>query len=84
MLSYSSLYCEATQIQRSINKYELWENNKIVNTEVEEFNLGLYRHEEIRSLLKYHGFELLKATKPYSDEKSGEKDKFVLYEVTKM
>ncbi|MDA1056325.1 MAG: class I SAM-dependent methyltransferase [Proteobacteria bacterium] len=84
VLSYSSLYCGVTQVQRAINKYELWENNKIVNTEVEEFNLKLYRHEEVQNLLEYHGFELVKATKPYTDDKAGEKDKYVLYEVRKV
>ena len=83
VLSSSSLYSKATKIQTTLNKYELWKDHKIAQTEVEELLVKLYSQEEVQNLLTYYGFSLVHMTKPYTNVKASAKETSVLCEAQK-
>lgn len=83
VLSMASFFSENTSIQKSLLKYELWENNEISKTEVEEFNIRLYTTQTIENMIKKHGFRILKRTQTFSDCAVGDKEPYILYHCEK-
>lgn len=58
-LNTLSRFDPISQIETTLCRYELWEENKITRTEVEDFRLRLYDPLEIGRLLGQHGLEML-------------------------
>ena len=82
VLSCISSYDEATKIEKTITKYELWENNVITKTEVEDFNLRLYKITEMEKLLLKHKFRIVRKIIPYTNVNADENATSVLFECT--
>lgn len=59
VLNTLSKYDEAARVETILCRYELWENNKISCTEVENFRLRLYEQSEIEHLLNQNGFRVV-------------------------
>jgi SAM-dependent methyltransferase len=82
--SYMAHFDPSSSIQTSMHRYELWEKNKIVETQVEEFYLRLYTMQAIESLLPLHGFQVINKFQPYTTTQPDEKADAVLYECVKL
>jgi Methyltransferase domain len=72
-----------SKIQSSLHRYELWENNAVKKTEVEEFYLRLYTISEIEKILEQHKFKILNKWIPYTKVIPDDKAEYVLLECMK-
>lgn len=74
-----------SRIETLLCRYELWEENKISCTEVEDFRLRLYEQSEIELLLEEQGLIIVGKweAEPYSNLKANEFSPVVLYECMK-
>ena len=68
-------------IETMLCRYELWQNNAIIQTEVEDFRVRLYETDGIDALLEEEGFVIQRKSVPYSSAKG--ENKALLYECTK-
>lgn len=71
------------RVSQTLCRYELWDSNTIVKTEVEEFNVRLYELSEIEPLLKKHNLRVAKTLEPYTNNKPDSKPKSILFECVK-
>ncbi|MCP5469346.1 MAG: class I SAM-dependent methyltransferase [Chlamydiales bacterium] len=78
-----SSFDQKTGIETTLFRYEQWEKNTIVRTEVEEFSLKLYSMLEIENLLSKHGFLIKSKTTPYSFKSVNDNSESILYECLK-
>lgn len=77
VLNTLTRFDEKSRIQHSLCRYELWENNQITRTEVEDFRVRLYAPEEMEQILNHNGFKV-------NDQKASEKNaETVIFECTK-
>jgi SAM-dependent methyltransferase len=76
-------YDEKTQIETTLCKYEHVQKNQIIQTEVEEYCLKLYKHREIETQLAKAGFSDIKITKPYDWIESEPSDPTAVVECAK-
>ena len=72
-----------TRVSQTLCRYELWDLNAIVRTEVEEFNVRLYELSEIEPLLKKHNLAIVKTQTPYTDQEPDSKSESILFECVK-
>ncbi len=80
-----SSFNNVTRIQTTLCRYELWEENVISNTEVEDFSLRLYEAAEIELLLKRYGLKISGKwqAEPYVNLKADDSSAVILYECVK-
>ena len=72
-------------IGQSICRYELIENNQIVKTEVETYELQFYEADEMESLLTEAGFSNIRTIKAFEHGKMpDESDDVIVYECSKL
>ena len=72
-------------IGQSICRYELIENNQIVKTEVETYELQFYEADEMESLLTEAGFSNIRIIKAFEHGKMpDESDDVIVYECSKL
>ena len=70
-------------IGQSICRYELIENNQIVKTEVETYELRLYEADEMESLLTEAGFSNIRIIKAFEHGKTPDaSDGAIVYELS--
>ena len=72
-----------TRVSQTLCRYELWDLNAIVRTEVEEFNVRLYELKEIEQLLKKHNLAIVKMRAPYTNQEPDSKSESILFECVK-
>lgn len=80
-----SQFDSTTQIETVLCRYELWEENVISCTEVEDFRLRLYEPLEMELLLEQYGLKIVGKwqAEPYSNIKADESSAVILYECVK-
>ena len=83
LLSWLSFYDEEKRICRTINRYELFKAETLVETEFEEFILRLYEPEEFRALLETAGFKSVRLFKPYQSCTPDDSDPSIVFECNK-
>lgn len=83
VLSTSTHFNPTTQIQSTLCRYELWQCNQVIATEVEDFRLRLHNPIEIEIMLKEAGFKLIKRRTPYVQETPNDLLPIILYEYEK-
>ena len=72
-------------IGQSICRYELIENNQIVKTEVETYELQFYEADEMESLLTEAGFSNIRIIKAFEHGKTPDSsDDVIVYECSKL
>lgn len=81
--NFASRFNDQSRIETSLCRYELWQNNTIVQTEVEVLQLQLYETDEIENLLRQAGFEVEQKCISYSGQKPEMNAPAVLYECIK-
>ncbi len=79
-----SKFNSKTNIQTSLNKYELWENGIITKTELDEFKIKLYSMHEIETLLEKHDFNIVGKWTPYTKYRPNVGSESVVYECEKI
>lgn len=80
-----SRFDSSTRIETTLCRYELWENNVIASTEVEDFRLRYYEPTEMETLLKQCGLKIAGKwqAEPYSNKKANKSSPVILYECVK-
>lgn len=73
-------YQQESQVQTFLCRYELWKNNQIEKTEVEEFKIRLYDTDEMDRYLSEQGFNIVKKTEPYTDTPIKNTSEVILFE----
>jgi len=73
-----------SRIQSTLSRYELWENDILLETEVENFRLRLYDMFEIEDLLKQYRLLVINKSLPYTKKRPDDKADAVLYECIKL
>ncbi|MFW5998749.1 MAG: class I SAM-dependent methyltransferase [Bacillota bacterium] len=63
MTCFCNSYIKEKRILQNINKYELYQDGKLKEKELEEFNLKLYNREDFKDLLLQTGFTNVKKIK---------------------
>lgn len=86
VLNTCSQYDVVSRIETVLCRYELWENNVISRTEVEDFRLRLYKMSEIQQLLEKFGFQEVHKWQgePYRKVKAHHDHEVVLFECTQL
>jgi len=72
-----------SHIETGLFRYELWENNAISQTEVEDFTVRHYDPIEIEQLIEQHNLKVVGKWKPYSMSNADDNDACILYECNK-
>ena len=85
VLNVLSQFNPTSQIETGLFRYELWEQNLISQTEVEEYHVRHYEPAEIERLLKQHGLKVIERwqAEPHSGIKANDTDAVILYECVK-
>lgn len=85
VLSTLNQFDAQTNIQTVLCRYELWENNAVTRTEVEDFRMRFYEPSEIEYLLQQHGFKVVGKwqIEPYEGFEADESSAFIQYECIK-
>lgn len=81
--SFASLFDKQSRIETILCRYELWQNNSVVQMEVEDFRLRLYEMDELDDLLKENGFQVEQKYIPYKGQTADKNALTVLYECRK-
>jgi len=72
-------YDPKEKVECAIHKYELYEDGRLTDTELEHFATRFYEKAEFMSLLGEAGFKNIKATKPYNDTEPDETDHSIVF-----
>lgn len=72
-----------SRINTILCRYELWEENVITKTEVEDFKVRLYGISELDEVLEWHGFKIINKYVPYTGMRPDAKSETMLYECVK-
>lgn len=81
--SFASHFDEQSHVETVLCRYELWQNNTVIQLEVEEFRMRLYVSDEIEKLLEEQGFVIKAACLPYTDKPRDENASIIVYECIK-
>ncbi len=82
-LSSASRFNQSSKIQTTLNKYELWKEGKIFETELEEFKLRLYSKHEIISLVREAGFTCQSISVPYTESPAKDHEGYIQLQCVK-
>ena len=83
LTSITAPFDAAQGIERSLARYDLFVDGRLVDTELEEYVLRHYEPDDFRQLLESAGFVEVQATRPYSGEESREEDASIVFECTR-
>lgn len=80
-----SYFDELSRIENTLCRYELWEKNQIIQTEVEDFKVRLYESMEIEQLLAEANLTIVGKwqAEPYKKIKAHDTNAVILYECVK-
>ena len=70
MTKFADSYDENTNVMRSIHKYELFKDGKLLDSELEDFRVKLFKKESILQLLEECGFTNIKTYNLYEKVES--------------
>ncbi|HEY3496124.1 MAG TPA: class I SAM-dependent methyltransferase [Polyangiaceae bacterium] len=83
VLSVLSEYSGVQQMLRSVHRYDLVQEGKLLATEYEDFDLKLYEPGEFGDQLHAAGFTNIEAWRPYEPTTPGDEDDAVVFSCTK-
>jgi hypothetical protein len=84
VLNTFSKFNTESRIDEILCRYELWQNNSVTKTEVEDFRVRLYKMKEIESLLKEHDLRVVDKWLPHAKIAPNDQSETVLYECMKV
>ncbi len=76
-------YNENKKVSTSINKYELFKNGELIETELEEFKVRYFDIDEFRNILKGIGFKDIKVFRLYERVQPSTDEPGVIFECRK-
>lgn len=80
---FAAPFDAAERIERSLTRYELFVDGRLVDTELEEYTIRFYEPDDFRQLLESAGFVDIRASRPYSDEEPREEDAEIIFECSR-
>lgn len=80
VISWLGQYAASERISYSLHRYELVIDGRVVETEMEEFNLRAYEPQEFQALLESAGFVDVKALKAFEQRAPDADDEGVVFE----
>jgi ubiquinone/menaquinone biosynthesis C-methylase UbiE len=83
VLSSLPTYDSEEHVRRDIHKYELFQNEHLVETQLEDFALRFYERDDFEQLLKVSGFRNIRATKVYGDTEPDIEETTIAFECKK-
>lgn len=85
VLNILSRFDPLTRVESGLFRYELWEENVITQTEVEDYHVKHYEQSEIENLLEKHHLKIIDKwqAEPHSGIKAGIDDAVIMYECLK-
>jgi hypothetical protein len=85
LVSWVGRYDATTRISRNIGRYELIQAGRVLETELEDFDLRSYEIDEFGELLAGAGFSEIRAQRAYESEpqRPDDDDKTVVFECRK-
>lgn len=85
VINILSRFNPITRVETGLFRYELWEENKISRTEVEDFHVRHYEPSEIEKLIKLHNLKIVGKWQadPYSRTNASHDTPLILYECIK-
>ncbi len=72
-------YDPKEKVEYALHKYELFEDGRLISTELEHYAMRFYEKEEFMRLLQEAGFKNNKATKLYNDTEPNASDHSILF-----
>jgi SAM-dependent methyltransferase len=83
VLSWLPTFDAQTQISKSLLRYEVFQNNRLLETELEEFDLRSYQKGELEQLLTETGFAHIRSLKLDGQLQSEDSDTEIAIECTR-
>lgn len=83
VLSSLPTYDPKEQVQRNLDRYELFKDGHLVETELEDYVLQFYERDEFQQLLEATGFSSIRATKAYEDAEPDREDTTIVFQCRK-
>ncbi len=83
VLSALTTYDAMTQVYKSLDRYEVFQDNKLLETELEELNLRSYQKGELEQLLTETGFADIRSLKLDEQLQSEDSDTEIAIECTR-
>ncbi|HEY1533319.1 MAG TPA: class I SAM-dependent methyltransferase, partial [Polyangiaceae bacterium] len=83
LCSWLSRFNAAERISYGMGRYELIQNGRLLDTELEEFNLRFYEQDEFRSMLDAAGFANVQAHKAYGPDLPDSVDETLVFEAVR-
>jgi SAM-dependent methyltransferase len=85
VINILSRFDPMTHVETGLFRYELWEENLISRTEVEDYHVRHYEPAEIEKLLEQHNLKIIDKwqAEPHSRIEASEDDEVILYECVK-
>lgn len=83
VLSKLARFNETSSVETTLCRYELWESNEIVRTQVEEINLRFLPLPQVEELLKRSGLVIQRRIVPYTRHSADEYSPNILFECIK-
>lgn len=80
VISWLGGYDSATRVSRSVHRYELIKDGRLIETEFEQFDLRYYDPAEFAGLLDSAGFSLVRMLKAYEQREPDEADDTIVVE----
>jgi hypothetical protein len=83
VMSWLSDYSGVQRISRSVHRYELIRNGRLLATEYEDFEVRFYERDELEHKLASAGFMDIEAWKPYELSPADDTDDAIVFSCTK-
>jgi len=85
VINILSRFNPITQVETGLFRYELWEENVISQTEVEDYHVRHYQPAKIEKLLEEHNLKIIGKwqAEPHARIKANDTDAVILYECIK-
>jgi ubiquinone/menaquinone biosynthesis C-methylase UbiE len=83
VISWMGHFDAKQRISHSLNRYELFKDGKLLETELEDFHLRQYTFEEIKGFLEAAGFGGVRMLKAHEQRAPEEKDASIVVECVK-
>ncbi len=85
VINILSRFDSVTRVETGLFRYELWEDNIISRTEVEDYHVRHYEPAEIEKLLGQHGLKIMGKwqAEPHSRIEANDSSAVIMYECTK-
>lgn len=83
LLSWLTQYSGVEAISRSVHRYELVQDGKLLDTEFEDFDLKFYEARDFESELERAGFTHIEQWKPYEFRPADDADEAIVFGCSK-